>query len=113
MGFLKRFFSRGEKIDKEDLSLSPPTESEFAVINDFLKGSAELNLHTPLNSRSTEYFKTADEILRDVPVTDESAEVLALQSFITHGEELVEKDEEIVLILEQEKDLIEEEKEKL
>lgn len=87
---LKRFFGFVPK-------QNPPVknEEEFENLNAFMNGSADLNINSVTDSRSTLFFKEASNILEDKEINENSEEVIAMQSFISSSDENHTEEEQI------------------
>lgn len=78
-------------------------EEKFENLNAFMNGSADLNINSITDSKSTLFFKAASDILENKEVNEDSKEVLELQSFISstdenHTEEEIETIQENILV---------------
>lgn len=79
--FLKNLFKRKVKIEEKDVSLLQK-EEEFENINNFSNDSADLNIKTVTDSRSTIFFKEASSILEE-----DKEEIPNLNHFIGKNDE--------------------------
>lgn len=93
INLFKKLFKR----QKNDLSLS--NKIEYNNVKSFLDGSANLNLTTPLESRSTSYFKSVSDVFEKSNSEEENLE--ALQSYIAKNDEN-HSDSELTMIPEEE-----------
>ena len=83
--FIKNLF-KSKKIQAKVIPLYP--EEEFSNIENFLNNSVDLNVKTSSDSRSTLFFKEASGILNSKEnLTENTPEMLSLQSFISEYDE--------------------------
>jgi len=104
--FLRNFFSFKKKTEAKVVTLYPTQRVEKPVVEDeeprfenveaFLDGSADLNISTVSDSRSTKFFKEASNILTEEGnFESDSKEMLAMQSYLGVGADFEEQEERI------------------
>lgn len=98
--FIKSLFKK--KVQAKVIPLYTEQE-EFGNIENFLDNSANLNIKTVSDSKSTLFFKEASGILNNKEnLTEDTPEVLALQSFITEHDEERENSDTTMIVEEEE-----------
>lgn len=100
--FIKSLFKK-KKVQAKVVPLYPEQEEEFSNVEDFLNNSADLSIKTVSDSKSTLFFKEASGILNNKEnLTEDTPEVLALQSFITEHDEERENSDTTMIAEEEE-----------
>jgi hypothetical protein len=93
--FLRNFFSFRKKTEAKVIPLYPKKE-DFENIEAFLANSEDLYMATASNSRSTRFFKEADNILiAEGKFMEDSNEMLAMQDYLGAGANFEEQEEKI------------------
>ena len=77
-------------------------EEEFENLNEYMNGSADLNINSVIDSKSTLFFKAASDVLDNKEASGNEEKINALQSFISsndedHLEEIIVEEEKILV----------------
>lgn len=77
-------------------------EEEFENLNEYMNGSADLNINSVTDSKSTLFFKAASDVLDNKEASENEEGINALQSFILsndedHLEEIIVEEEKILV----------------